>query len=1457
MPNIFLSNYIFIFILLTNKFLKTFDYVESKHWNNICLKDLYDKNDIKLNKTNKLKLKYKNFMFSDLKKQKKRKETETATGTITQKQKHTKKKKLHGQTNGYFIKRNKIQHIFANIPYNNNFKKINQDIYTFKNVNYHPKNANKKVYLKINNATHLETIKTYITKCIKNYRHQNEEKTQKKIRNYNNIIQYYVSRKNNNNNNNNRFIHTYNMLFINIFYNIISKNRNEKKKKNRKTDFQKYLRKYEELYQKFTPENDAENNDINNDKNNSDLISQINKKNISNIIINEWCLRNNNEKYNSTLMYDYISNMHNTEYQDITCVNNFIKNNEMIEKETWEHKQKPYLTYKYEFKYRDPINRKNKLYQYEYYIPKLITYEEDISTEPKFVPSNFKSPKCYNNSPVNALTTSGFSSRNIDTFGKERNKIYSFNTPTDVKRNIFFDDLILISSSYNQHFFPNLNFLLNLHTLQILIRDKTAIETDYMIDKFDQLKEKLIQINSPHVIDNNQNDDIDNNNNNNNNNNNCDNPYNKRIIPINNKSTNNDACTIDNISNIQHRKNQTNDQNNKSKDDEINEEISSNLTYKKTLFDDKIQLFKNKYDKNILDDKDFVQLWKYNEKGEIVETINKIPIPKIYLNIDDPKYLSWKILQNSGKTAFKEIPTPNRKLEAWRQQVNLKTFYKQNFDSSISLRNISKEELVDYKMKIVDNTFEKNEKVQNDISDHFDNIKMDNQQNEEKVELNENINYYNSDNINGDNINGDNINGDNINGDNINGDNINGDNINGDNINGDNINGDNINGDNINDDNINDDNINDVNNNHNNNHNSDNHYYYGDTHKINNQNKKNVNETINISENTNMDDNNNNEIYSQNYKEQRIKNQDISNNAYNFNKEHIDKCKRKYKKAFYTLVVRDGIVDEYLSDDINILKNLDNKLKKKSEINQNKENENENENNSQSDNNTTKQHIQDEQGTEQKKSKIFVGSFFNVKDVEIEYLINKELYFIPEHSNWYKTNTQPFIRGQIGKQSRKFDNDYPIYDYRKSDFGMAKFSSLNLASIKDCAVVYLDENIDLSDKFIHVIFIATSKNEDIDNNNNNNDNNNDNDIYEKQSKYNVYENIPSNNKQTNSNNNSEYNNEQNNCSNKQITNDEQNDNEYEKEESIQKCHMEKVISSHDDTIQNCDIEKNECKENKKSKYTQIKLTEYHTHNPITNPRLVVYVKGNSKINIYESHISLNKSNSGLVNGFSRICLEEKSNVKHTLSQELGNNVWHFHNVSVKNGLNANYKFVDVLLGSLSSRINLQIEGEKGCKQESYGLSLLEDKQNISQYEMFHHEHPSMETNQLFKCLVSDKAHAVWRSRGRIERNAIKAKLNTLCKSILLNFGASAVCIPTLEIIPSDIECANHGATISDLEKEPIFSLMTRGISERNAREIMMNSFVKEILDHISDENLKNRVYQKVLKFSQKYKSSTY
>ncbi|ETB57980.1 hypothetical protein YYC_04754 [Plasmodium yoelii 17X] len=1334
MPNITLLKCMLVFLLLNNYFINHFNCANCKNLNTLCI------HNTSLRKTVEVK----------------RKE---ATKNQVKKAEVNKSDKLNVQCSPpqniylsdrsedkYYLNKNKnktqiihfgnaLHEKYENLPIpNNNYNEIIISKYNTKNK----ENAEKDLYTKhINKRRHINgnlinfKVLTSLYKWInsKNLRKHIQLKTtklDKKSPPYMSIYSNYGLTKPK-------------LLFINY---LSTKYKNNGKNKYVK----KYLRKYEELYEKYTPELDEQND--------TDVISQNNREPMSNYSIDDFLIQNKNKNYKVTLVYDYISNLHNNEYQNVESVNNFIKNNELFDINEWKKNNKPYLIYKYKYKYKNPINKQIQFYEYDYYIPKLITYEEDISTEPKFVSPNLNSTKCYNNSPINFLTTSGFSSRNIDTFGKDRNKIYSFNTPTDVKRNIYFNDLIKISSSYNQHFFHNLNFLLNLYTLQILIRDKTAIETDYIIDKFDQLKDKLIQLNTHNSLKHN---------NNNNNTEPSSQKYEKgnsqdsdsfinshsktdqatsqnsdcHYEDVNSPQTsvnfednikiNGEISSDENFEKNENTKNEISD----NYDNELDREISRHLTHKKSLFDDKIQIFKNKYNENILEDTDFIKLWKYDQNGEIIEALNQVPVPKIYLNIDAPKYCLWKILQNSGKNAYSEIPTPNRKLEAWRQQVNLKSFYKQNFDTSISLRNISKEELSNFKMKIVEST-NQSEKHHSDQSTQI-NYQEHGKDNPQDVDK-DNPNFTND---------------------------------------------------------INDE----------------------KTHKKNSE--SDIFQTDKITSNVSTDEKG---------ETQYDVNGNNSDTETNDEQSKVNKLKEKHKKAFYTLVVRDGIIDEILSDDISILKKLNQELKEKNELNKEKGD----------DLNATEQRGNEQIGPNGEKrttSKIFVGSFFNIKDPEVEYLINKELYFIPEHTNWYKKNTQPFVRGQIGKQSRKFDNDYPIYDYRKSDFGMAKFSALNLASIKDCAVLYLDKDVDLSDKFFHIIFISTSKNED--------------ENLKNDQSYVVYENIPTDKQSSNLE--------------KKQTSDEiyNEDEDHETNDNIlqnDQTNNSNVEINHQDDKEN---ESNSITNNiqKNNNYKKNEITN-STHNPITNPRLVLYIKENSKINIHESHISLNNNNGGMVNAFSRIYLEQNSKVNHILSQELGKNVWYFHNVSVQNGINSNYKFVDILLGSLSSRVNLQIEGNQGCKQQSYGLSLLEDKQNISQYEMFHHEHPSMQTDQLFKSLVSDTAHSVWRSRGRIERNAIKAKLNTLCRSVLLNLGASAVAIPTLEIIPSDIEEANHGATISDLEEEPIFSLMSRGIDTKIARQIMMKAFVNEILEHVPDENLKNKVYQKIFKFSQKYKDES-
>eukprot|EP00922_Rhytidocystis_sp_ex-Travisia-forbesii_P057643 GHVS01085333.1.p1 GENE.GHVS01085333.1~~GHVS01085333.1.p1 ORF type:complete len:1028 (+),score=146.44 GHVS01085333.1:250-3333(+) len=87
----------------------------------------------------------------------------------------------------------------------------------------------------------------------------------------------------------------------------------------------------------------------------------------------------------------------------------------------------------------------------------------------------------------------------------------------------------------------------------------------------------------------------------------------------------------------------------------------------------------------------------------------------------------------------------------------------------------------------------------------------------------------------------------------------------------------------------------------------------------------------------------------------------------------------------------------------------------------------------------------------------------------------EELHWIPEFSNWGKKNTQPFLRGQIGRLSTKFDNDYPIFDYRKFDFGMAKMSAWNQIGLNDACCISVRHNCTI-DTPVHVLQYFTNNN---------------------------------------------------------------------------------------------------------------------------------------------------------------------------------------------------------------------------------------------------------------------------------------------------------------------------------------------------------------------------------------------
>ncbi len=116
------------------------------------------------------------------------------------------------------------------------------------------------------------------------------------------------------------------------------------------------------------------------------------------------------------------------------------------------------------------------------------------------------------------------------------------------------------------------------------------------------------------------------------------------------------------------------------------------------------------------------------------------------------------------------------------------------------------------------------------------------------------------------------------------------------------------------------------------------------------------------------------------------------------------------------------------------------------------------------------------------------------------------------------------------------------------------------------------------------------------------------------------------------------------------------------------------------------------------------------------------------------------------------------------------------------------------------------------------------------------EHRAVGTtlSELYKGVFDERAHGAFLGRIHVAKGAQKTDAQQQNRNLLLSDGAVADTKPELEILADDVKCA-HGATVGDIDREPLFYLRARGIDESDARALLIQAFVSELIDSIKDE----------------------
>ena len=264
----------------------------------------------------------------------------------------------------------------------------------------------------------------------------------------------------------------------------------------------------------------------------------------------------------------------------------------------------------------------------------------------------------------------------------------------------------------------------------------------------------------------------------------------------------------------------------------------------------------------------------------------------------------------------------------------------------------------------------------------------------------------------------------------------------------------------------------------------------------------------------------------------------------------------------------------------------------------------------------------------------------------------------------------------------------------------------------------------------------------------------------------------------------------------------------------------------------------EIKENYKCRKPII-IYNYFTsdlNNKIINNSNKIKLNQNSELTLIEYNIG--EKSKFIKNTFEKVDIDKGSDLKNIIIQKNKGNGYFYKNISGSQGYNSSYQNFILSSGLKFNKIDIDMNLNKE-NSNCFILSGLilgnEEHQEIKT--RINHLAPNCKSYQKIKNVLESDSTGVYQGKIFVKDVAQKTDAYQLSKALILNDKSEFNAKPELEIYADDVKCS-HGSTSGSIDNDAIHYLMTRGIDLSKAKKLLINGFLNEIFENISEKNLK-------------------
>jgi Fe-S cluster assembly protein SufB/Fe-S cluster assembly protein SufD len=241
---------------------------------------------------------------------------------------------------------------------------------------------------------------------------------------------------------------------------------------------------------------------------------------------------------------------------------------------------------------------------------------------------------------------------------------------------------------------------------------------------------------------------------------------------------------------------------------------------------------------------------------------------------------------------------------------------------------------------------------------------------------------------------------------------------------------------------------------------------------------------------------------------------------------------------------------------------------------------------------------------------------------------------------------------------------------------------------------------------------------------------------------------------------------------------------------------------------------------------------------------LVIAENRSKFTVLEELYST-KANDGAArstySGLSEVHLRESAEVTYGSINNLASNINIFTNKKSLGAKDSKIVWSSGFLGGAYTRSRLEsVMNEAGASSENVEVVFGNGTQRFDTVSNITHIGPNTTGHAISKGVVKDKSRSLFKGMIRIEKNAKNSRAYLAEHGMILSKDALADAIPGLEISTNEVK-ATHSASVAQINEEEIFYLTSRGLSENDAKKLIIVGFFEPLVERIPVPEIAKRI----------------